>query len=288
MSPKKLLTFLISAAALIVIVVGVYNSFHIISAGYVGIKVNYAGGDRGVSDIPLVTGWAYANPFTQKIFEYPTFVQTAAWTKDKNEGRPFDESIFFNTKDGAVVGASISVSYQLREVMIPRFYVKFRSDDLEKFTHGYLRNVARDAFSEEGGTFSAEEINGPKKAEFLDSVRKKVNRSLDSIGVVIEQFGLINNLDLPASIVEAINNKIAATQNAIAAENQLRQAEAEAKKTVAKAEGEAQANRALTASITTQLLEWQKIQLMQNKWDGKLPQVMSGSGAGLMLNLGGK
>jgi regulator of protease activity HflC (stomatin/prohibitin superfamily) len=141
-----------------------------------------------------------------------------------------------------------------------------------------LRNLARDAFNEVGGQFTAEEMNGPRKEEFLNAVKAQINKDADAFGVVVEQFGLVGNLDLPSTIVDALNAKIAATQNAIRAENELRQAEAEAKKTVAKANGEAEANRVLTASLTPTLIQWQTLQVMRDKWNGALPQVSSGNG----------
>jgi hypothetical protein len=54
-----------------------------IQPGYVGIKVNLAGDNRGVDEIPLQNGWVFFNIFTQKVYEYPTFVQTAVWTASK-------------------------------------------------------------------------------------------------------------------------------------------------------------------------------------------------------------
>ena len=47
--------------------------------GYVGIKVDLYGKDKGVEGMPLVTGAFWYNPLTTSILEYPTFVQTAIW-----------------------------------------------------------------------------------------------------------------------------------------------------------------------------------------------------------------
>ena len=48
----------------------------------------------------------------------------------------------------------------------------------------------------------------------------------------------------------------------------------------ARAEGQAAANAVLTASLTPQLIEYNR----WAKWDGKMPQVV-GSGANTLLNL---
>lgn len=46
-----------------------------IDAGSEGILVNLYGSDKGVDDVSLVTGRVWYNPFTEEVYEYPTFVQ---------------------------------------------------------------------------------------------------------------------------------------------------------------------------------------------------------------------
>jgi hypothetical protein len=45
------------------------------------------------------------------------------------------------------------------------FYVKFRTDQMENFTHGFLRNIARDGFNEIGSKMKVDEVYGSGKAE---------------------------------------------------------------------------------------------------------------------------
>lgn len=47
-----------------------------VDAGSEGILVNLYGSDKGVDDVSLVTGRVWYNPFTEEVYEYPTFVQT--------------------------------------------------------------------------------------------------------------------------------------------------------------------------------------------------------------------
>jgi regulator of protease activity HflC (stomatin/prohibitin superfamily) len=270
----------------------------VVNPGYVGIKVNMLGSNRGVQDIPMVTGWVFYNPFTQRIYEYPTFVQTAAWTRSPHEGSPSNEEVTFNDKSGLVITADISLSYQLQPDKVPHFYVKFRSDDLAQFTHGFLRNIARDAFNEVGGTYAVEEIYGAKKEEVVLKVRERINGQVSDIGVVLQQFGFIGAPRPPQNVIESINMKIAATQNAMRVENEVRQTQAEAQKAVAKAEGEAKAaiaraegeakaNRVLAESITPELLQWRNLQITEQavaRWDGKRPMV-EGQGSGMLLQI---
>ncbi len=259
----------------------------IVSPGYVGIKVNMTGDSRGVDQLPLQTGWVFYNMFTQKVFEYPTFVQTAIWTKNPNEGSPNDESITFNSKEGLVISGDISLSYQLQQDKVPAFYVKFRSDDLNLFTHGYLHNVARDAFNEIGANYTVDQIYGEGKDQLLKQVVDRINSQVQQFGVQIIQFGFTGALRLPQGVVDALNAKITATQKAMQVQNEVLMAQAEAQKKVAIAQGEAKANQILTQSITDKLLEWRRLQITEEavqRWNGQRPMV-EGQGGGMLLQI---
>lgn len=262
----------------------------VIEPGHVGITINKTGDDRGVDQLPTETGWVWFNPITQTVFDYPVFVQTAVWSQAKKENEKGNEEISFNTNDGSVVTCDVSLSYILDHKKVPAFYVKFRSDDLEAFTHGFLRNVARDAFNEVASHYRVEDIYGEKKEEFLVKVREKLNSFMDSYGVQIEQMGTVGPMRIPQVVADALNQKLAAMQTAMKMENEVKQREAEAKKVVVdaeanakkikiEAEANAEANRLLSNSLTPMLLSWETMR----KWNGGMPQVVGGGS--LMLQL---
>jgi regulator of protease activity HflC (stomatin/prohibitin superfamily) len=238
-------------------------------------------------------------PGASSVYEWPTFTQTAVWTANKNEGRPIDESMTFNSKEGLVFNADISLAYHLNAQQVPHFYVKFRTDNMDVFTHGYLRNAAREAFNDIATEYGAEEIYGEKKEALVRRVRDRLNKENAEWGVALDQFGFIGAPRPPQGIVDAINAKIRATQDAIRVENELRQSRANAAKNIADAEGkagalaayaqgEAKANATLSASITPSLLEWQRMQITREavaKWNGARPMVEGGGGAGILLNV---
>lgn len=269
-----------------------------VNPGYVGIKINSWGADKGVQQAALVTGGVMYNPITTSVFEYPTFRQSAVWTKSPTEGHPTDEEITFTTGDQMAVSADINIAYYLKADKVPEFYVAFRSDNIDNFTHGYLRNLARDQFNEVAGKYKIEQIMGDN-AGFLTEVRARLQAKLDPIGVQLDQFGIIGAPRPPDMVIAAINAKVQAVQKSIQIENELRSSEAEAKKSVAHAEGEARskvaiaegeakANEALTRSITPQLLEWRRYQIAEitaQKWDGKRPQVEMGGGTTPLISL---
>lgn len=260
-----------------------------IPPGHVGIKVNAYGSNKGVDDYPVLTGRVTYNPWSTSIVEYPVFVQTVSWTKDPGEGHPANEEISFNTGDQMVVFADINLAYQLDPTKAPHFYVKFRADDIDKWTHGFLRNLTRTKFDEVAGRYKIEQIMGDN-APFLKEVRAIVQAELEPYGVHLEQMGFNGSPRPPQAVIDAINGKVKATQDAIRVENEVRQtqaqaqkdvakAEGEAKAAIAKAEGEAKANQLVNSSLTSNLLEWRRLDIQNHatsKWNGVLPVYTGG------------
>jgi len=274
-------------------------AFTRIGAGYVGVEIFLSGSQRGPSEIPIKTGWVFYSPLRSQIIEFPTYVQTVKWTRNPNEGHAVNEEMSYNSKEGMEIYSDVSLSYAIDPKMVPDFYLKYRVSDLDLFTHGILRDVVRNSLNEVASTYSIEEIYGEHKAEFLHKVEALIQTKLTPVGVGIQQFGFIGAPRVPDVISTAITGKAQAIQNAERAQNELAQTQAEAakkiaeadgdaKSAVARAQGEAEANRIRQASITPQLLELRRLENQKaliDRWNGQLPQVESGGGNGIMLQL---
>lgn len=270
-----------------------------IEAGHVGVEINLAGKQRGASEIPVRTGWVVYSPLSTQIIEFPTYVQTVKWTKDVNEGHPVNEEMGFNSKEGMEIFVDVSLSYAIEPTKVPDFYVKYRVDDMERFTHGILRDVVRNSLNEVASTYVVEDIYGEKKAEFLRKVQSMIEQQMSPVGVSVQQFGFIGAPRVPSVIATAITAKAQAIQQAERARNELAttqaeaakkiaEAEGEAKSMVTRAQGEADANRIRQNSLTPQLLELRRIEnnrALIDKWNGQVPMVQSGQGGGMLLQL---
>jgi len=268
-----------------------------IEAGYVGVEVNLAGTQRGAADIPVRTGWVFYSPLRTQIIEFPTFVQTVKWTRDMNEGRPLNEEMGFNSKEGMQIFSDVSLSYAIDPAKVPEFYVKYRVNELELFTHGILRDIVRNSLNEVASTYTVEDIYGVKKAEFLQKVQDMIQAKVAPVGVGVQQFGFIGAPRVPDVIATSITAKARAIQDAERARNELAMTQAEAAKKIAEAEGDAQsqinrakgeaeANRIRQSSLTPQLLELRRLEIqraMIDKWNGQLPTVQSGQGTGGLI-----
>ena len=260
--------------------------YKVVAPGYVGIVVKQSGSDRGVQDFPVRSGRVWYNPINEVVLTYPTFVQRAIWTSSTQEGMPVNDEISFQSSEGMRFAADVNVSYQLTAAQVPKFYVKFRSDDLAGYTHGFFRDAVRNAFRV-STAYGAEEVNGGKQTELIDRVLEQLRMAMQPYGVDVLQLGFATPPRPPESVKEAIESKIAATQHAERAENEKRQAIAEAAKAVEIARGQAQANELLTRSLSPQLMQWKQLEILEQKWNGQFPQVV-GSSSIPLLQMQGK
>lgn len=259
------------------------SCYRVVMPGYVGIVVKQSGSDRGVQDFPVRSGRVWYNPVNEVVLTYPVFVQRAIWTSSVSEGKPVNEEIAFQSAEGLRFTADVNASYQLTAAHVPEFYVRFRNDDLEAFTHGFFRDAVRNAFRL-STAYRAEEISGVRQTELIDRVADQLRSALRPYGVDLLQLGFAAPPRPPESVKQAIEAKIAATQLAERAENEKRQAIAEAAKAVEIARGQAQANELLTRSLTPQLMQWKQLQILSERWNGQFPQVV-GTGATPLLQL---
>lgn len=278
-----------------------------INVGHVGVKIKLAGSERGVQDMQLKTGWVFFNPLTEQVVEFPTSVQNIVLSASPHEGKNIDESITFSSIEGVNANADIGFSFHIDPVLAPQLYARFKQSDMKELAYGYMRNVIREAFSEIASKMPIQEIYGAGKTKMLNDVTAKCRDSLGKDGVIIDQLTINGAIRLPENVAQAINNAMAATQNAIQSENKVRQIKAEAEQAIAaahgaaeaarqKAQGEAdalviktdaeaktriveaesmaKANAKLQGSLTPQIIHLKAV----SSWDGKLPTYLGTSG----------
>ena len=254
-----------------------------VEPGYVGIKVKLYGRQRGVQDYPIVTGRVWYNPWTEEIYQFPTFLQNVVWTRSPNEGSPADESITFNSREGAIINADVGLSYAFDGNKVPELFVEFRQP-AEVITNIYIRNKVRDALNREASRMSVTDIYGVKKQDLLNSVKLDLEDELAHKGIHFDTVSFTSGLRVPPQVEESINSAIEATQRAVEAQNKVAQSTAEAQQRIAEANGIAQstmikakaqadANQLLNSSLTPMLIQYEALQ----KWNGTLPQVTSGA-----------
>jgi regulator of protease activity HflC (stomatin/prohibitin superfamily) len=282
MTSRPILTLLILSPILAVLLVGASSCTKVVP-GYVGIKVNNWGSQRGVQDYPLKTGMVFYNPLTEDMYDFPTFMVTRTWTQDVHEGNPIDESITFNSIEGTQVNADVAITYFFDATKVPEIFVKFRAKP-DVLTDGYIHNRVRDFLNREASDMKVVDIFGQGKQKILNNVKRDLEAELGPIGIHFDSVSFTSALRVDQSVHDAINRVIQAAQDALAAQNKVVQAKAEADQVIATAQGAAQAtlinakaqadaNQLLNASLTPTMVQWQAIQ----KWNGSMPNVTGGA-----------
>ena len=234
-----------------------------IDAGHEGIKVNLYGDDKGVGDVALVTGRVWFNPFTTEIHEYPTYVQTVDY-------EPFE----INAKDGSKFTVDPTINISPVAGKSPEIFKKYRKP-LKEVIANVLKTHIANAYRIKLNAYTTDQLVSNREEfeqateEYLRAILLKENFELGE---------LTSGLKYPDALVRSIDAKNQAVQEALRIENEVAAIEAQAKKQVAAAEGEALAlkikgdaeaeyNRKISASLSSLIVQ----QNMIEKWDGKLP-----------------
>lgn len=246
-----------------------------IDAGHEGILIKQYGSDKGVQDVTLVTGRVWYNPWTEDVEEYATFVQTVDY-----------EAFTVNAKDGSEFHVDPTLSFYIVSGHSPNIFRKYRKD-LEEVSKTTILNYVKDAFRLQMNKYTTDEIVSNRE-KFENDVQKTLAAVLTKEGFSLDQ--LTSGLQYPQTIVDAVNAKNKAIQDAMKVENELRVTEAQAKKRIVdaqayadaliiQAEGEAKANKAKQQTLTPMLIQQQFIE----KWDGSTP--LYGSSPTLFKNI---
>jgi regulator of protease activity HflC (stomatin/prohibitin superfamily) len=255
----KRLLFLLSTIITLVSL----QSCEVIDAGHVGIKVNKTGDNQGVQDIVQVTGWAWYNPVTSIIFEFPTYVQHVDY-------EPFE----VGAKDAALFSIKPSLNYSVLPGKVPYIFVKYRKP-LRDIEQQFIRTTLFEAYKISANRYTSDSLLKSREI-FENNVRKILVDSLGKDGFILNQ--LTCNISIPKSLQESIERKNNSVQKAMQVENEIKTADAQARIAIAQANGQAQAaliaakaeaevNRLRQQSLTPLLIQQQYI----DKWDGVLP-----------------
>lgn len=262
---KRLTLPIIACIALLIVLA---NSCTTIDSGSVGLKFYKWSSDTDKKGgvIGTCKGWVWYNPITQNVFEYPIYVQRKTY-------EPFS----VNAKDASTFTMDPTIAYRLNPDMAEQVFVKYRKS-LRDIEDGYIRTCIYEAYRTCANQYTSDSLMA-NRGGFENEVRKRLEQSLSNEGFIVEEF--TSQITPPNSLAQAINAKNEAVQNALKAENKVKEAEANAKIEIAKAQGEANAlkikgdgeayyNRVVALSLNELLVRQYAIE----KWDGRLPNYM--------------
>lgn len=269
---------------------GACTSFESVSAGHVGVKVNF-----GEVDIqhPYAEGLSLVMPPWAELVEVDARMQK--WGAEKK----FDCA----SKDMQDVHVSLTINARAKKERIPGIYQETGLDYLDKI----LEPAASECLKAEISKHSAADILAAR-ADIKDRVQATIRKWVEKYGVEVPELA-ITNISFDAQYEAAIRAKQVEEQKALQKTYELQrtQKEAEMAKAAAagtadaaieaargraeavrleadanaysvgkKAEAESEANKKIAASLSTpdgiRVIELQRVQ----RWDGKLPAFVGG------------
>jgi len=252
-SSKKII---IGAVVVIVAIILLFNAFTVVQAGHTGVIVTLG----KVTESTLQEGLHIKVPFVQDIVMIDNRivkleVNTEAFSKDLQ-----------------TVETTLAINYRVDKNKSYSIY-KNVGPNYESILITPAVNEVLKAIT---ALYTAEE-SVTNRNMISEGLIEGLNEKLNSDGLYITDVNIIN-FEFSDAFITAIEEKQVAQQQLLKAETDkqraITNAQAEAESVRIKAEAEADANRTISASLTEEIIEYQKIQ----KWNGILPQVTGSSG----------
>ncbi|MEI8307793.1 MAG: prohibitin family protein [Chloroflexales bacterium] len=285
---------LVIIAAIAMALLGITSaSWRSIQPGYVGIVFDKASHD--VTAGALEPGWAFINPLTQAIQEYPVTIQNYAMVLKSSEGSTTgDDSIKIQSSEGQQLNLDVVIQYQVIRDRAGQLYQDWGGADIGIVEDRVVRQYTRTQVPAIAAGYTWEQIVSSQRAEMTTKITEVLRTEFDRRHLNLISFG-IREVHLPETLQQALNNKIQAQQQAEQQKYQLEQArikadqdkvvaqgqaqalqaqaEGEAAATRIRAEAQSEANLKLAASLTPALIQYEQLQ----RWDGKLPVFTGGA-----------
>ncbi len=256
-SMGKIITIIVVIAVLVLLIL---SSFTVVTAGHSGVVVTLG----QVSDNVLNEGLHFKIPFVQQIVLIDNRVKKAE-VNDASSA----------SKDLQTVTSTIVVNYKILNSYSASVYKNIGMD----YESVIITPAVVECVKAVTAKFTAEELI-TNRQNVSDQMMELLRQKIGSYGIDIQIFN-ITGFEFTAEYNAAIEAKQTAQQNALKAEQDLQRIKVEAEQTVAKAEAEAEAYRLKSEQLTPEIIISNYIE----KWDGKLPTVVSGDGGTMMIDL---
>lgn len=242
-----------------VVLIVLFNTFTTVDAGHTGVVTTFG----KVSPNVLSEGLHTKIPFIQDIIQIDNRVLKA------------EVECSSASKDLQTVSSTIALNYRVRNESSADIYqnvgLDYESIIIAPAIHECVKAVT--------AKFTAEELITSRQA-ISDQMKEQLSEKISSYGIEVQIFNIIS-FDFTAEYNAAIEAKQTAQQNALKAEQDLQRVKVEAEQTVAKAQAEAEAYRLKSQELTPQMILMEYI----DKWDGKLPSMVSGDGTSAMIDV---
>jgi regulator of protease activity HflC (stomatin/prohibitin superfamily) len=248
----------IGIAVVVIVLFLIFNPITIIPSGHVGVKVLFG----KVRPNIIAEGLHIVNPLLS-IKKMSIRTQEYTMSIAEREGRVRgDDSIAGLTKEGLRVLLDLTVWFRVIPDQAPRLYQKVGPD----YEAIILRPAVRTSVRNVIALYEAKDIYSEKRAEATQKLTDMMNNEIEERGIEIEKV-LIRNVTLPPQLTKAIEDKLAAEQQAQKMVFVLQKEQQEAERKTIEAKGIASAQRVIANSLTKAYLQWYYVNTMKDLVD---------------------
>src|SRR6266571_5257560 len=155
-------TLIIVAVIAIVLLGLTITAWRSIAPGYVGIVFDKA--QHNVTAGALDPGWAFINPFTQAIQQYPITIQTYSMVQKSSEGQTTgDDSIKVQSNEGQQINLDVVIQYQVIKEEAGQLYQDWGGAELSTVEDRVVRQYTRSQVPVVASKYGWEEITSSKR-----------------------------------------------------------------------------------------------------------------------------
>ncbi len=263
--------------AVLVFIIIVPSILVIIPPGEVGVDYSAWAGVH--LDTVRSPGWSLKLPVVQKVYKVQTARDTISMygTREQcqQDAHCKDTALQVPSKEGLLITLDISVLYSVRPETAPRIVQDYTTN----YVDGTITPEIRSAAREVTGTMSITDLYGAGRELLQTEIAQKLNELFNKDGFVLEQV-LVRNVEYPAQIRNAIEEKQAAEQVSFKKQFEIDIAEKEATRKkiegegiannkIAIARGEAESLRQVSQAIkeNPEVLKFKQLEVLQKLYE---------------------
>ena len=268
----------LKVGGLVVALAGIGTScFVTIPPGEVGVQVLFGKVQAGT----LESGLHFINPLL-KVERFDVRTQNYTMSSVHDEGdKAGDDAIRVLAADGLEVTIDLTVLYRVESTKAPRIL----SEIGQNYREVIVRPVTRTKIRDNAVSYDAVSLYSTKRDEFQDRIFKDIQKLFQSRGLELEQL-LVRNITLPISVKQTIESKINAEQESQKMQFVLAKEKQEADRKRAEAQGIADYQKIIAATLTKEQLQYEMIKAQKELALSPNAKVviMGGKDVPIMLN----
>lgn len=217
-------------------------SCNIVRPGEIGFKQRLG----TLKGKPIGNGVVWFNPFTSKI------IKINVRTVEVYNNLPLP------TKEGLSVNAEISLLYHVNPDSAKKVYVQFGRNYEEVAVMSNFRATAREISSK----YYAKELYATERNKIENAIADELKAHIGKYGFVIDAV-LLKDILLPKQMVQAIEDKTTAEQEALRMDFVIQKQKKEAERMIIEAEAIKQAQTIINSSLTPMLIQYNQIEMLK-------------------------